>query len=162
MNSLSPAAAYQRACALCAKSEQAPADIRKKALTAWGLSPDEADALVDALIEERYLDEARYAAAFVRDKFRFDHWGKMKIRQGLLAKQISERIALEALSDEINEADYLAACESALAAKVKTLPSPISTADVARLFRFAATKGYESDTIRRALQALTDTLLETE
>lgn len=52
-------------------------------LLAKGATPDEVDETLGRLETESYIDEARYARAFVNDKFRFDHWGRIKIRYAL-------------------------------------------------------------------------------
>ena len=71
-----------RAAALCARSEQAPQDIREK-LVKWGLGSHDADGIVQRLSEQGFLDEARFARAFVKDRFAFNGWGRIKIESKL-------------------------------------------------------------------------------
>ena len=69
--------ATNRAAALCARSEQAPADITDK-LMKWGLSASDAARVTQQLIEGGFLNEQRFARAFVKDRFAFNGWGKSR------------------------------------------------------------------------------------
>ena len=70
--------ALNRAMALCASREYCSADIRSK-LESWGICTTEAEKIISGLIREMFLDDSRYAHAFVRDKFKYNKWGRMKI-----------------------------------------------------------------------------------
>ena len=69
--------AYNKAAFLCSRSEHCSFDIQDK-LMLWGLSSEDALLVISKLIEEKYLDDERFARAYVKDKFRFNHWGKQK------------------------------------------------------------------------------------
>ena len=74
---------------LCARSEQCEADIRQK-LYRLGLSSGEVQQIVSQLIDEKFIDNARFARSFARDKCRFSCWGRHKIRLALAAKRLSD------------------------------------------------------------------------
>ncbi|HKK82055.1 MAG TPA: regulatory protein RecX, partial [Prolixibacteraceae bacterium] len=80
--------ALSKCMALCSKSEKCISDIRKK-LSNWQLPEEETQQVIDNLIDEKFIDEQRFAESFMRDKFRFNHWGKIKIIYHLKAKGIS-------------------------------------------------------------------------
>ena len=82
---ISPEAAYNKATTLCVRCEQAAAEVRTKLLN-WGLGPSEADAVIMRLTDEGFLNEQRFARAFVNDKFRFNGWGRVKIAHQLHAE----------------------------------------------------------------------------
>ena len=103
---LTPPEALHRAAALCSASEHCIADIRQK-LTRWGIGNNDAQSIVDRLVQERFIDENRYAVAFAKDKFRFSGWGRIKIRYTLQQKQISDSDIAEALA-VIDEGQYTA------------------------------------------------------
>ena len=94
---LTTAQAMNRAAALCSRSEQAPADIRVKLLQ-WGLSADEASHVLDQLTSQGFIDEQRYAQAFVNDRFAFNGWGRVKIAHQLRLKGISSELINEAMN----------------------------------------------------------------
>ena len=89
------------------------------------------------------------------DKFRFDHWGKIKIAYALRAKGIDDALIDEAFDEKIDPEEYLQACVELLSAKLRTMDLPLSQTDRVRLFRFAAQRGFESFVITRALTACT-------
>ena len=84
---LTPPEALHRAAALCSSSEHCIADIREK-LSRWGIGEPDARTIVERLVQERFIDEERYAIAFAKDKFRFSGWGRIKIRYALQQKRI--------------------------------------------------------------------------
>lgn len=142
--------ALNKAAALCSQSERCPYDIRQKVL-GWGLAEDDADRLIDYLTREGYLDEARFTRAFVSDKFRFERWGRVKIRYALRGKGISDTLIDMAMDDAIDADDYQQACSDLLRQRMRGMSMPLSQADRARLFRFAAQRGFESSVIARAI-----------
>lgn len=72
----------------CARMERSEFDVRRSMMR-WQMTADEVQQVVDKLIDERFVDNARYADAFVRDKLRFSGWGRRRIVNALRAKQIS-------------------------------------------------------------------------
>ena len=68
---LTPSQALNRAAALCARSEQAPADVHAK-LIKWGLNASDAARVMEGLTEQGFINEERFAKAFVKDKFTFN------------------------------------------------------------------------------------------
>ena len=71
---------------LCSKREYCCHDIREKLLT-WGISKNDSERIISVLTSERFIDEARYANAFVKDKFKYNKWGKVKIAAHLKIRQ---------------------------------------------------------------------------
>ncbi len=148
MNPINPEAALSRLQALCARAEHCESEMRDK-LRTWGIAPADADKIIAALIRDRYIDDARFASAYVRDKSGLARWGRIKIRMALAQKRISRDVIAAAL-DEIDQQTYLSNLTSLLCSKSKSTPDKI------KLFRFAATRGYESDVIRQALKSLSN------
>ena len=95
---------YAWAARRCAQKEYSRAEMLAK-LMEKGAAAAEARDCVDRLAAERYLDDARFAAAFVSDKVRFDHWGRVKIRYALHLKGVADDLTEEALA-EIDETLY--------------------------------------------------------
>lgn len=82
---------------LCAKSEKCTSDARK-ALYRWGVDPSAHESIIRKLTEQKFIDDTRYAAAYVREKATLSRWGSYKIRSGLRTKQISEETIAEAVA----------------------------------------------------------------
>ena len=93
-----PAQALSALAALCSRGEQAESDLREK-LRKWEVSPADADRIIQRLKEENFLSDERYARAFVRDKFRFNGWGRIKIAHALRQKHIDSQWIEQALAD---------------------------------------------------------------
>lgn len=145
--------ALNRAAQLCSKGEQCPSDIFEK-VQEWGLSEAEAAKMVGYLTQEKYLDEARYVHAFVNDKYTYQHWGRIKIAYTLRMKGIAEALIDENMEEIIDPDDYLETCTSLITGKVKGMSLPLSQADRAKVFRFAAQRGFESSVISQALSLI--------
>lgn len=143
--------ALQRAADLCSRSEQCRQEIREK-LNRWGLGSNDAEKIIARLVNERYIDDRRYARAYVADKFRFSGWGRRKIALMLRTKRIEAGFIEEALG-RINKDEY---ADSAL----KLLKSrcrghiPESREESARLIRFGMQRGFEADILIKALSRL--------
>lgn len=88
----------------CAYQERCFAEVEMK-LASLGLYDDEAGEVIIELSRSGFLDEERFARAFVRGKFRFKKWGRRKIANELRQKKISEH-CMERGFGEIDEADY--------------------------------------------------------
>ena len=125
----------------CSKAEKCKSEVIKK-LYEKSADPDHFTKIIAYLEENRYIDETRYARFFVTDKFKFNKWGRIKIKTMLLQKQIPEKIIREALA-QINESEYLDRLKYVIQTKQKTLhdSNPLSLKD--KLFRHAASKGFE-------------------
>ena len=137
----------QRAAALCCQSEHCVADITEKLLR-WGVSREDSDRIIDRLIDEKYIDESRYAIAYVRDKVRFSHWGRVKIKSMLRMLRISEPDISNAF-DSFDEDEYLGILEGVIESKRKTLPEAESYASRVKLIRFALQRGFEMHEIAK-------------
>lgn len=137
--------ALKRAMALCAGRELCPADIRQK-LSAWGIVSRDIEKIINHLTSEKFLDEKRYSMAFVKDKFRYNRWGKIKIASALRLKNISASNISEALGS-IDDDSYLEALKSIIANHRKMIKSKNKYDLKGKLLRFALSKGFESHLI---------------
>ena len=142
-----------RAAALCARSEQAPGDIREK-LVKWGLNPGEVSQVLTQLIEQGYIDERRYARAFVNDRFRFNGWGRIKIAHQLRLKGISNDLIDEAMT-AIDEEQYRERLLDLLRAKWRDVSGREPRAAWAAMMRFAASRGFEAGIARECVKQVT-------
>lgn len=137
----------QRAAALCCQSEHCVADITEKLLR-WGVSREDSDRIIDRLIDEKYIDESRYALAYVRDKVRFSHWGRVKIKSMLRMLRVSEQDISNAF-DSFDEDEYFGVLEDVIESKRRTLPEAESYASRVKLIRFALQRGFEMHEITK-------------
>ena len=85
--------------ALCSRREYCRRDVLKKVMTALDGDSAKAEEVVQKLVEEKYVDDRRYAAAFARDKSAISGWGQAKIKYMLAAKGVDRDIISEALGE---------------------------------------------------------------
>lgn len=135
-------AALARAENLCARQEKCESDIRAK-LTEWGLSQNDSTEIINILITNSFIDNHRYAKAFVREKSRLGKWGKIKIESSLRQKQISSEIIRLAIK-EIDELNYEKTLEKELTIKYKSIKNQGFYSIKSKLIRFGISRGYEN------------------
>ncbi len=108
---------------LCSRAEYCSADVTRKALRSLEGDSAAAGRVVAALVRERYVDDARYASAFARDKASLQGWGPVKIRYALRAKGITGDVAEEAIREACGVSSADDRMEKLLAAKARSLLS---------------------------------------
>ena len=147
---LTPPEALHRAATLCSSAKHCTADIREK-LARWGVTEADSRTIIDRLVQERFIDEQRYAVAFVKDKFRFSGWGRIKMRYALQQKRIDGSDIDHALAT-LDEEQYNDRLLELLQAKSRSIRDDDPEARRAKLFRFAASRGFEPSLIFNALK----------
>ena len=142
---LSESEALHKAAAYCSTSEHCLSEVSDK-LTSWGVDQDAQERILKRLIDERFVDDSRFAEAYVKDKFRFNQWGRIKIRIMLQQKKVNSLLIDDAM-ELIDDADYRETLLSILQQKRKSLKDKDPQQLKAKLYRFAASRGFESDVI---------------
>ena len=110
--------AYLTLAALCAQAEHCQWEMLEK-MRRWELPEEEQARVMQRLVRERYVDDERYARAFVKDKVRYNKWGRRKVEQALWLKHIDDDIRQRAL-DEVDDSEYLAVLKPLLQQKPST------------------------------------------
>ena len=141
---------YLWATSRCALKEYCVSELRTK-LTAKGANPEQVEDIVSRLQNEKYVDEGRYAQAFAADKFRFDHWGRIKISQALRLKGISPEAVQAALGTAIEEDEYRLSLLDFIQAKRRTTKAADSYALRQKVARSAISRGFEPHLVFAAL-----------
>lgn len=136
---------------LCSRREYCRSDVMKKAVAALDGNQSEAARIVDILVEERYVDDLRYASAFARDKSSISGWGSVKISHMLSAKGISRDIIKEAL-EEIDEEKASSRLDKLLQSKARSLKDDPQAK--LKLLRFALGRGYGYDEVKNIVDEL--------
>ncbi len=137
---------------LCARAEKAEEDARRL-MRGWGLDEADRERVLAQLVRDRFIDDARYADAFVREKMRLSGWGEFKIRAALQRKKIAKTVIDNALSqaDRSGMADRLRQQMERKARTVKyTTPYELKT----KLIRYGLSLGYEYETVLETTAAM--------
>ena len=135
--------------AKCSISEQCLSDIETK-LSRYDLTEEERTRILRHLIEEKYIDDCRYAEAYVRDKYRFNKWGRIKIAQGLRMKGIDNETINNAMG-AIDEDEYLGILRDLIKTKRKSTRGKNDYEINGKIARFAVGRGFEYAAIRQCL-----------
>ena len=141
--------AFLQLAALCAQAEHCEQEMRDK-LKRWGFDESVQNRIIERLIRERYIDNERYARAFVKDKIRYNKWGRRKVQQALWLKRIDKDIQQRVL-DEIDDNEYLSVLRPLLKQKRKTVRAESDYELNRKLVRFALGRGFTFDIIRQCL-----------
>ena len=135
--------------AYCAYQERCDFEVRNK-LRDWNMPFDHVDILISDLISNNFLNEERFACAFVSGKFRIKRWGRIKIKQHLKQKRISD-YSINKGMEEIDEEEYLQTLQDLIESKTRLTKFKDKWDRRVKLSRFLGSKGYESYLIIEAL-----------
>ena len=116
----------------------------------WEVPEDAQARIMAKLIKERYVDDERYAQAFVKDKIRYNKWVRRKLEQALWQKRVDEDIRKRVL-DDVDDAEYLSALRPLLKQKRKTIKAKNDYELNQKLMRFAVGRGFTFDIIRQCM-----------
>jgi regulatory protein len=137
---------------MCARAEHCTFELREK-LWQWGISSAEGEKIIAQLKKTRYVDDARFARAFVNDKVRFARRGRLRIKQALEMKRIDASIIAEAL-DEIDPELYSLNLAYTVKQKAETFDDITAYDTRMKILRFAVSRGYEPALAAKAINAL--------
>ena len=138
-----------RAEAYCSSAEHCRSEVRSM-LERHGAEKPDIESIINNLVKEGFIDESRYARAFVHDKVRFAKWGKVKIAQALWQKRIPQDITDAAL-ESIDDDEYLAALKDVVKAKFRTVKGATEYERKMKTMRSVCSRGYEPALVRKVL-----------
>lgn len=140
---------FLKASYYCSLSEHCIQKAREK-LVQWETPKEFIDPIIEKLLEEDYINEERFARAFVKDKFRFNHWGRIKISTHLRALGISSENIATAMQ-EIGDEEYAKMLDEIVEKKRKSIKNGTDYEIRAKLLRHALSRGFEYEIIASKL-----------
>ena len=149
MKEVTEQGAYLQLAQLCARSEHCQYELTEK-MRRWGMAPEAQARVMARLGGERYVDDERYCRAFVRDKIRYNKWGRRKVEQALWMKRIDTEIQQRILG-EVDDAEYLSVLRPLLKQKRRTLKAASDYEENQKLVKFALSRGFTFDIIRQCI-----------
>lgn len=141
--------AYLALATLCAQAEHCQYEMTEK-MRRWELSEEAQARIMERLVNERYVDDERFARAFIKDKVRYNKWGRRKVEQALWQKHIDKDIRQRAL-DDVDDEEYLAVLRPLLKQKRKSTKAENDYELNRKLVRFALGRGFTFDIIRQCI-----------
>lgn len=133
----------------CSGAEHCCAEVRSM-LERHKVEADDIDRILKYLVKEGYVDESRYADAFVHDKVRFAKWGRVKIGQALWQKRIPADVADAALS-RIDEDEYMTALKEVVASRYRQTKGATDYERKMKTMKSVCSRGYEPALVRKVL-----------
>ena len=151
-----PQQALQSLMRMCARSERSSGDALRL-MKRWGVTDEDARKVLARLQADRFIDDRRFAEAFVRDKLNLSGWGAYKIKLSLRAKGISREVIEEVVAPMIEATDMKERLEEIMQRKLRTLKYTTTYEAKTKLIRFAASRGYDiEEAIECASRILND------
>lgn len=139
----------QKLTALCAGAEHCSYEMLEK-MKKWEVDPQTQAKVMAYLTKEKFVDDERYCRFFVKDKIRFNKWGRRKVEQALYMKRIPSEISKPIL-DEVPDEDYLRILRPLLKSKEKSMKANNEYEKNMKLIRFAMSRGFTFDIIKQCL-----------
>ena len=146
---------------LCARAERSTGDA-KRLMATWGVPESERAGVLQRLIDDRFIDDRRYAEAFVREKSNLSGWGEYKIRAALMRKGVAAEIIAKALR-QIDNAQNIERLHDKLSKRMRIVKysSPYDLRN--KLIRSGLSLGFSMDDVLHCVEQLTQNLnFETE
>ncbi len=138
---------YPKIANYCAYQERTHEEVRQR-LAKFFVLPEDAEILIAQLIEDKYLNEHRYAQTYAGGKFRIKKWGKTRILIELKRKNLSE-YSIRSAMKEIKDSDYKETLQKLAEKKLENLSKTESNNLILKkkLANFLLQKGYEPDLV---------------
>jgi len=133
----------------CAYQDRCHQEVRSR-LIELGCYGQDLEEVMANLIEEKFLDEERFARSFARGKFRMKQWGRTRIRQELKLRNISEYCIRKAM-EEISEQDYLKTLMEVLEKRSMQIAEGNDFARKGKLAQYAMSRGFEAELVWKTL-----------
>lgn len=144
--------AFEKATRYCAMQDRCQQEVLSK-LRKWGMNAEESGEVLALLITENYVNDERFARAYVRGKFNQNDWGRMKIVQGLKAKGISESCIALALT-ELDAMPYKEKLTRLAERKWKAEAKETEKKQTEKTARYLLSRGFESDIVWNIIKRL--------
>lgn len=141
--------ALQRLSALCASAEHCEYEMTEK-MRKWEVEESDCERIMEYLRKEKFVDDERYARAFVKDKIKYNKWGRRKVEQGLWAKHIAEDIRQRVL-DEVDESQYKSVLTDLLKSKRRSIKAANDYEMNRKLIKFALSRGFDYSIVRHCI-----------
>ena len=137
---------------LAARSEKSSGDALRL-MRNWEVEPSARQGVLQKLIDSKFIDDRRYAEAFVRDKMRFSGWGSFKLRSALHAKGIAGEIVDEVLRS-LDRNDMTDRLRDRLERKIRSVKYSSRYDLKTKLMRYGASLGFDFESVADVVDSL--------
>ena len=144
--------AYVDALLLLGRRELSVQQLRDRLLEREHTRED-VERAVELLLENKALDDARVAGAYVRTAIAIKGRGRLRIQRELQMMGISKEVSAGALADAFGEVDERAMIAKALGKKLRPNQKIATPAEYARVFQYLMRQGFSPAAVTAALRA---------
>ena len=134
---------------LCSQAEHCQQEMIEK-MRKWDVAEDAQARIMEHLVAERYVDDARYCRGYIHDKMEYNHWGRRKIEQGLWMKGIGRDIS-DPLFAEIDMDRWVEMLRPLIQQKRRSTKGRNAYEINQKLLRFALGRGFSYDEARECI-----------
>ncbi|MBR6276234.1 MAG: RecX family transcriptional regulator [Prevotella sp.] len=149
MKEVTEQGAYLQLASLCARAEHCQYEMTAK-MRRWEMSDEAQARVMQRLVSEHYVDDERFARAFVNDKIRYNKWGRRKVEQALWMKRIDDDIRQRVL-DEVDDSEYINVLRALLKQKRRATKAASDYEMNQKLVKYALSRGFTFDIIRQCI-----------
>ncbi len=151
-SSMSEEEALKKMQKYCAYQDRCHQEVRTKLLSlkVYGQTLEN---VIMLLIQERFLDEERFAKSFARGKFRIKKWGKIRIKQELKKRGVSDYCIRKGLA-EIEEEDYRQTIRTLIIKKKASVRNQNDFVRDKKIVTFLQNKGFETALILEIIKEI--------
>jgi len=132
--------------------ERCTRDVELK-LREWNVPKPMQEKLLKKLKMEGFIDDHRFACAFVRGKFSVNKWGRIRIIYELRARKLPESIITGALQ-EIDEKSYQDTIRTLIIKKNGEINPEKIAHKREKIINFVVGKGFEPELVLRIIQEI--------
>ena len=139
----------QRLTALCASAEHCEYEMTEK-VRKWEVEESDRERIIEYLRKAKFVDDERYARALVKDKIKYNKWGRRKVEQVLWAKHIAEAIRQRVL-DEVDDSEYKSVLADLLKSKRRSVKASNDYELNMKLIKFALSRGFDYGIVKQCI-----------
>lgn len=137
---------------LCARAEKSTGDAQRL-MRGWGLVERDREQVLERLLRDRFIDDSRYADAFVREKVRLSGWGEYKIRMALQRKGVAKEL-IDAALEQTDRDTMSKRLREQLSRKARTAKYTTQYELKTKLIRYGLSLGYDFEAVAEAAAEL--------
>lgn len=149
MKQISEKEAQLKLSSLCAQGEHCTQELIDK-LNKWEISEEAQARIMEYLTKNKFVDDARFCTAFVKDKIKYNGWGRKKVEQALYIKRIPRSIS-DPVFEEIPDEMYLEKLRPLIKQKYPTIKARNEYERAMKLIKFAMGRGFDMRIIRMCI-----------
>ncbi len=135
--------ALAKGMASCSRRELSKSEVLEK-LKKYNLNSEQIEELLGVLKSQNFLNHKRYASSFTNDKFKFNHWGKIKIKTHLIHKGVEEEFINSSLA-AVDSKEYENKIIELAKRKMKVLKDDNLFLNKQKVIQHLSQKGFETD-----------------